>query len=109
MNKKQFKANEKYLSDIGVFISDEPVWKNEPYSRELFFSSNAGGDLSICVEELTREKVLERLSDFDVNEETILWWGIDGKRTPFESIKDLYDDIDNWRTEFIEIAENMPF
>lgn len=109
MNKKQFKANEKYLSDIGVVISDEPTWKNEPYSRDLFLSSNAGGDLCICVEELTRERVLERLSDFDVNEETILWWGTDGSRVPFETIKDLYEDIEQWRDDFIEIAENMPF
>ena len=64
MNKKQFKANKKYLSDIGVFISDEPVWENEPYSRELFFSSNAGGDLSICVEELTRA-YLDRIDKYD--------------------------------------------
>lgn len=107
MKKKEFKANQKYLEENGVYIEGEPSWDEYPYSRELFMSTEYGGDLSICVEELTREEVLNVLEGFDVNEETKIWW--DGGRIPFDNIKDLYDDIYQWKEDFIQIAKGMPY
>lgn len=107
MNKREFKANEKYLSENGIYIEDTPVWDNYPYSRELYFRTNCGGDFSICVEELNKESVVQALDDFDINENTLLWWNSD--RTPFDTIKELYEDIEQWRDDFIEIANEMPY
>lgn len=107
MNKKQFKANEKYLTENGVSVEDTPVWDGYPYSRELFFRTPAGGDFSVCVEEMNRESVIQALQDFDINENTLLWWNSD--RTSFETIKELYEDIEQWRDDFMEIANEMPY
>lgn len=107
MKKREFKANEKYLYENGVYIEDTPVWDFYPYSRELYFRTPAGGDFSVCVEEMNRESVIQALQDFDVNENTLLWWNSD--RTPFETIKELYEDIEQWRDNFIEIANEMPY
>lgn len=107
MKKKELKANEDYLQENGIFISDDVVWDRYPDSRELFKNTDRGGDFSICVEVLDRECVLTALESFDVNEETMKWWG--GRGVPFDNIKDLYDDIDNWKSDFIRIAEGMPY
>jgi hypothetical protein len=107
MKKKEFKANQEYLEENDVYLSDDVVWDEYPYSRELFMRTDSDGDFSICVEELTREEVLNKLRGFDVNEETILWWG--GRGVPFDNIKDLYDDIYQWKEDFIQIAEGMPY
>lgn len=107
MKKKELKANEDYLQENDIFISDDVVWDMYPDSRELFKNTDRGGDFSICVEVLDRECVLTALENFDVNEEAMKWWG--GRGVPFDNIKDLYDDIDNWKSDFIRIAEGMPY
>ena len=107
MTKKEFKANVSYLKNAGVVISEDAAWRGYPYSRELYFETPSGGDFSITVEEVTREKVLEYLDDYDVNEECILWWN--GGRLPFSNIKALYEDIEQWLENFKEIAYNMPY
>lgn len=107
MEKKEFKANQEYLEENDVYLSDDAVWDSYPYSRELYMRTDSGGDFYICVEELTREEVLNALRGFDVNEETMQWWG--GRGVPFDNIKDLYDDIYQWKEDFIQIAEGMPY
>lgn len=107
MNKRQFKANEKHLAENGVYIENEPAWENYPYSRELYFRTPAGGDFSICVEEMNRESVIQAIQDFDINENTLLWWNSD--RTPFETIKELYEDIEQWRDNLMGIANEIPY
>lgn len=107
MKQKEFKANKDYLEEHGVSLSDEAVWDKYPYSRELFRSTDGGGDFSICVELLDRECVITALERFDVNEETLLWWN--GRGIPFDNIRDLYDDIFKWKEDFIKIAECMPY
>lgn len=107
MTQKQFKANEKYLAENGVYVENEPAWEKYPYSRELYFRTPAGGDFSICVEEMDKESVIQALEDFDINEGTLLWWNSD--RTSFETIKGLYEDIEQWRDNFMEIANGMSY
>lgn len=107
MEKKEFEANQEYLEKNDVYLSDDAVCDSYPYSRELFMTTASGGDFYICVDELTREEVLNTLSSFDVNEETMIWWG--GRGVPFDNIKDLYDDIYQWKEDFIQIAEGMPY
>lgn len=105
--KKQFEANVKYLEDNYVGVENEPCWDDLKYSRELYFETPSGGDFSICVEDLTREKVMDYLYDYDIDEQVELWW--DANNTPFSSIRDLYDDIKQWRDDFMEIAKDMPY
>lgn len=107
MTKKEFKANLAYLENSGVVISDEAVWDYAPNSRELYFSTASGGDFSICVEEVTRDEVLAYLDGYDINGECLLWW--DSGRTPFNDIKALYEDIEQWVEDFKAIAYNMPY
>ena len=108
MTTKELEANVEYLRDNGVYVPDEPTWSNKPYSRELYRYTEGGGDFSICVEVLTSEALKTALDGFDVNEETMLWWN-GGRGVPFDNIKDLYEDIENWKNKFIEIAEGMPY
>ena len=107
MTTKELEANIAYLEENDVSVYDEPLWDYAPYSRELFYRTDDDGDFSICVEELCRYKVIETLQSYDVNEECMLWWG--GRGVPFDNIKDLYDDIENWKNKFIKIAEGMPY
>ena len=107
MTKKEFKANLAYLENTGVVVSEDAAWRNAPFSRELYFETPSGGDFGIAVEDVTREKVLEYLDDYDVNEECLLWW--DSGNSPFSNIKALYEDIEQWLENFKEIAYNMPY
>lgn len=107
MTAKELEANVDYLRNEGVYVPDEPVWSNKPYSRELYLYTEGGGDFSICVEKLTSKDLLTELDGFDVSEETSIWWN--GRGAPFDNIKDLYDYIDNWKNKFIKIAEGMPY
>lgn len=108
MTTKEFNANVEYLENNNVTISKESVFENLPYSRELYFSTPSGGDFSICVEELTRKEVLNYLSDYDINEETLLWWN-NNDNLPFDNINSLYEDIEEWVANFKAIAEQMPY
>lgn len=117
MRKKEFKANVAYLENAGIVVGEDAVGENHPFSRELYFETPLsrelyfktpfGGDFGITVEEVTREKVLEYLNDYDVNEECVLWWN-NGK-SPFSNIKALYEDIEQWLEDFKKIAYNMPY
>ena len=107
MKKKDFNANVAYLEEQGVYIDDCPAWEERPFSRCLCYNTPCDGDFSIVVEELTREKVLEYLDSYDINEECLMWWN--SGRTPFSNIRDLYNDIESWVEEFKEIAWNMPY
>lgn len=107
MKQEEVKANQEYLEENDVYLSDDAVWDSYPDSRELFKRTDGGGDFSLCVESLNRECVLTALENFDVNEETMKWWG--GRGVPFDNIKDLYDDIYQWKEDFIQIAKGMQY
>lgn len=107
MEQSKFLANIEYLENNGVCVEDTPAWEEYPQSRELYFSTHCGGDFCICVEELSRYEVLKYLHEYDVSEATSMWW--DADNTPFSNIGDLYEDIKQWKEDFIEIAEGMPY
>lgn len=108
MKDKDFLANVEYLENNGVCVEDTPAWEGYPQSRELYFSTDCGGDFSICVEELSRYEVLKYLHSYDVSEATSMWWE-GGRGLPFHNIGQLYEDIDKWKNDFITIAEGMPY
>jgi hypothetical protein len=107
MTTKEFNENIEYLETTDVSVSDDQLYEDKEYSRELYMFTDGFGDFSICVPELSRDGLLSVLEDYDVNEETLLWWN--GRGVPFDNIKDLYDDIENWKNKFIKIAECMPY
>ena len=107
MKKKELKANESYLADNDVFVIDGSVWEDRPYSRECCFRTPSGGDFSVIVDELTNAAVLEYLQNYDINDAVQMWW--DGSGVPFDNIRDLYNDIEEWKNNFTKIAEGMPY
>lgn len=42
MKKNEFKANVAYLENAGVVVSEDAVWENNPFSRELYFETPSG-------------------------------------------------------------------
>lgn len=106
MTQEEFNLNAAYLEENGCFVSSN-VCGNMPMSAEVYFNTPSGGDFSVDVEELTKEEVLNYLRGYDVSAETCLWWNAEKK--PFSNIRELYNDIDEWRKNFIEIAEKMPY
>ena len=108
MTKREFNKNAKYLENHNVQISDDALWGDYSYSRELYHCSPSGGDMCLCVEELSKDSVLNALDNYDINEEVRLW-SENLDKTPFNNIKELYEDIEEWVNEMKEIANNMPY
>ena len=77
---------------------------------ELESYTDSGGDQIIYIDNLTRDELIEYLEDYDVNNETNLWFpdGKPCKGVPFDNYKDLWDDIENWRKWALGIAKRMP-
>lgn len=98
-------ANKAYLEENDFkCIHNEDCWELESYT-------DGGGDMIITISELTKEALCEYLDNFDANEETSLWWpnGNPGRGVPFNNIKDLYNDIEDWRKWALKIAKRMPY
>lgn len=98
-------SNKEFLEnhDITCTQLDDGDWELESYT-------DGGGDQIVYVKNLTRDKLVEQLEDYDVNEETNLWFpdGQPGEGLPFDNYKDLWDDIENWRKWALNIAKRMP-
>lgn len=97
-------SNKEFLEDHDITCTKyDDSWELESYT-------DGGGDQIVYVEHLTRDELVERLEDYDVNEETNLWFpdGQPGKGVPFDNYKDLWDDIENWRQWMLGIAKRMP-
>ena len=98
-------SNKEFLEDHDITCTqlDDGGWELESYT-------DGGGDQIVCLDNLTRDELVERLEDYDVNEETNLWFpnGQPGKGVPFDNYKDLWDDIENWRQWMLGIARRMP-
>ena len=89
--------------DIHCDKMDDGGWELESYT-------DGGGDQLIYIDNLTREELIEYLENYDVNEETNLWFpdGRPGNGVPFDNYKDLWDDIEDWRKWMLNIAKRMP-
>lgn len=98
-------SNMEFLEDHDITCTkyDDDGWELESYT-------DGGGDQIVYVDNLTRNDVVKRLEDYDVNEETNLWFpnGQPGEGVPFDNYKDLWDDIENWRQWMLGIAKRMP-
>ena len=98
-------SNKDFLEnhDIHCDKMDDGGWELESYT-------DGGGDQLIYIDNLTREELIEYLENYDVNEETNLWFpdGRPGNGVPFDNYKDLWDDIEDWRKWMLNIAKRMP-
>lgn len=98
-------SNKDFLEnhDITCTKCDDGGWELESYT-------DGGGDQIVYVDYLTSNELIEYLENYDVNEETNLWFpnGQPGKGVPFDNYKDLWDDIENWRRWMLGIARLMP-
>ena len=97
-------SNKEFLEDHDITCTEcDNGWELESYT-------DGGGDQIVYIDNLTREELVEYLQDYDVNEETNLWFpdGQPGKGVPFDNYKDLWDDIENWRKWMLGIAKRMP-
>ena len=98
-------SNKEFLEnhDITCTKCEGGDWKLESYT-------DGGGDQIVCLDNLTRDELVEYLEDYDVNEETDIWFqnGKPGPGVPFNNYKDLWDDIENWRQWMLGIAKRMP-
>ncbi len=99
------KTNQIFLEEHDVKCTklDNGVWELESHT-------DGGGDQLVYVDNLTRDELVEYLKDYNVNEETNIWFpdGQPGKGVPFDNYKDLWDDIENWRKWLLKIAKRMP-
>lgn len=98
-------SNKDFLENHDIYCEKmlDDGWGLESYT-------DGGGDQLIYVDNLTREEVVESLENYDVNEETNIWFpnGQPGKGVPFDNYKDLWDDIEKWRQWMLNIAKRMP-
>lgn len=104
-NETPTEANRVYLEENDFSCTEyDNDWELESYT-------DGGGDMIITLDELSKEALVEYLENFDVNEETNLWFpeGSPGRGVPFDNYKDLWDDIENWRKWALRIAKRMPF
>lgn len=99
-------SNREFLErhDITCTKSKDGGWELESYT-------DGGGDQIVYVNHLTSNELIGYLENYNVNEETNLWFpnGQPGKGVPFDNYKDLWDDIENWRQWMLGIAEQMPY
>ena len=97
-------SNEEFLEkhDITCTKHDDG-WELESYT-------DGGGGQVVYVDNLTRDELVEYLENYDVNDETNLWFpnGQPGKGVPFDNYKDLWNDIENWRKWMLGVAKRMP-
>lgn len=104
-----YKANKDFLEENDFYIGEYEEWEGVDVEIESY--TDGGGDMIITLDELTRENMVKYLQDFDVNEETNLWFpeGKPGRGVPFDNYKDLWEDIENWRRRALTIAKEMPY
>lgn len=111
MNKKEFKRNVSYLEKNDVEVLQIGLWENHPFSCELECYTDAGGDMIIDVEEVSRECLGKYLDEYDINREVVLWWPDGEKRpsVPFSNIKEHYEDLEEWLETMRGIIDGMPY
>ena len=98
MNTQQIKSNIEYLESQGVGV----------YGEELVYYLNFDfGEHSIIVDEISKKEVLEALETFNPQSHADCWWNDD-----YCVWRDYYDLLaysKQWKDEFTQIANNMPY
>lgn len=113
MNKKEYQENIEYLQEHDVKYNGL-AWDNKEFSAELEYYTDAGGDMLINLEELSKEELNKYLDDFDINEEVMLWWSEttsfqrSERGLPFSNIKEHYEDLEEWVCDLRGICSGIP-
>lgn len=67
---------------------------------ELESYTDGGGDMIITIDvsDDWKQAFKDYVEEFDIDNEVSIWWpdGQPGKGVPFNNIRELYDDIDDW-------------
>ena len=67
---------------------------------ELESYTDGGGDMIITIDvsDDWKQAFKDYVEEFDIDNEVSIWWpdGQPGKGMPFNNIRELYDDIDDW-------------
>lgn len=105
-----FKKNIEILEENDVRLCSSPVWNDKPNSVELETYTDAGEDMIICLDEPTKEGLLDYINSFDIDENVMLWWrnGEDAARragVPHETIRDHYEDYEAYLDELRRVAD----
>lgn len=79
---------------------------------ELESYTDGGGDMIITIDvsDDWKKEFKDYVEDFDIDNEVSLWWpdGQPGRGVPFNNIRELYDDIEdwvNWLKDIIRVME----
>lgn len=113
--------------DMERLTIDETPWKqyiNSLYLEEhdiktvsddeLETYTNAGEDMIIPLEEVTKKELQKYIDEFDINEEVLKWWE-GGKReaiekgVPHDNIKEHYEDYESYLKWLQKVCDKMPF
>ena len=104
MTQKQINSNVVYLEDYYISVHETGN------QFELNNHSRAGGDMVIILDTLDKKSLISHLENFNINEEVLLWWEDKrGSKTPFNNVKEHYEDLEEWRDEYLRIARDMPY
>lgn len=82
-------------------------WENETFELETY--TDAGEDMIIQLDKLTKDAMLEYIDHFDINEEVLIWWpnGQKQESVPFDNIKEHYDDYELYLKTLRSVAKVM--
>lgn len=101
--------NRTYLEDNDVSVDAG----GDDY--ELEYYTDAGGDMIISLDKLTKERLQAYIDNFDIDDEVMLWWGESNslsraeKGLPFNNIREHYDDLEDWLKQLQRICDKMPY
>ena len=114
ITKKEYAANVAYLEEHGIKVCGL-AWEDRKRSAEMESYTDAGGDMIINLEVLSKECFSKWIDGFDINEEVMLWWSETrsserkAKGLPFSNIKEHYEDLEAWVRKLREICDGMPY
>lgn len=91
-----------YLEDNGITSHGD---------GELECYTNAGEDMIITLDEVTKEYLQNYIDSFDINENVSLWWpnGMPVNGVPFDNIKEHYEDYEAYLERLQKVCDKMPF
>jgi hypothetical protein len=98
MNAQQIKSNIEYLERQGVDVNENEL----SYYLNFDFGEN-----SIIVDEISKKEVLEALEAFDPKWYADCWWN--DESCYWNDYDELLANCKQWKDEFEEIANNMPY
>lgn len=115
LTKEQILEDIKILEENNIHVdyqTDE--YSGKPCDFELQSYTDAGGDMYINLDELSKRDLLNYIDGFDINEEVCGWWDLDengcrGAGLPFSNVKEHYNDVEDWTMFVKRVANLMPY